>query len=191
MNLNVSKLVCLHDRPHDTSVTVRRDKISLSLRSWGGFLCPGYFLGGGGATPHTKRAAKPWGKIPPAAFLMSFECRPFLSARLELFDYPVRKSGVIDTDRTRKGSQAKRNNQVTDRNNYMLQVIQDPGRVLSSYSKFLETKTSIQRWFSHSKKLYASKEVKRSPLNCFRGQIMSENKKPQEIKPGMPRKHIS
>ena len=88
-------------------------------------------------------------------------------------------------------SQAKRNNQVTDRNNYMLQVIQDPGRVLSSYSKFLETKTSIQRWFSHNKKLYASKEVKRSPLNCFRGQILSENKKPQEINPGMPRKHIS
>ena len=88
-------------------------------------------------------------------------------------------------------SQAKRNNQVTDRNNYMLQVIQDPGRVLSSYSKFLETKTSIQRWFSHSKKLYASKEVKRSPLNCFRGQILSENKKPLEINPGMPRKHIS
>ena len=88
-------------------------------------------------------------------------------------------------------SQAKRNNQVTDRNNYMLQVIQDPGRVLSSYSKFLETKTSIQRWFSHNKKLYASKEVKRSPLNCFRGQILSENKKPHESNPGMPRKHIS
>ena len=102
VNLNVSKLVFLHDRPHDTTVTVRRDKISLSLRSWGGFLCPGYFLGGGGATPHAKRAAKPRGKIPPAAFLMSFECRPFLSARLELFDYPVRRSGVIDTDRTRK-----------------------------------------------------------------------------------------
>ena len=39
---------------------------------------------------------------PPAAFLMSFECCPFLSARLELFDYPARKSGVIDTDWTRK-----------------------------------------------------------------------------------------
>ena len=37
-------------------------------------------------------------------------------------------------------SQAKRNNQVTDRNNYMLQVIQDPGRVLSSYSKFKKLK---------------------------------------------------
>ena len=28
-NLNVSKLVYVHDRPHDTVVTVRRDKISL------------------------------------------------------------------------------------------------------------------------------------------------------------------
>ena len=58
----------------------------------------------------------------------------------------------------------------------MLLVIQDPGRVLSSYSKLLETKTSIQRSFSHNKKLYASKEVKKSPLNCFRGQILSEKK---------------
>ena len=91
MNLNVSKLVFLHDRPHDTTVTVRRDKISLSLRSWGDSCARGTFL-----------AEEARGKIPPAAFLMSFECRPFLSARLELFDYPVRKSGVIDTDRTRK-----------------------------------------------------------------------------------------
>ena len=61
------------------------------------------------------RAAKPRGKIPSATFLMSFECRPLLSAWLEPFDYPIRKSGVIRYWSDLQTSQAKRNNQVMDK----------------------------------------------------------------------------
>ena len=42
-----------------------------------------------------KPAAKPRGKIPPATFLMSFECRPLLTPWLEIFHNPISKSGVI------------------------------------------------------------------------------------------------
>ena len=40
-------------------------------------------------------AAKPRGKIPSATFLMSFACRPLLKPWLEIFHYPISKSGVI------------------------------------------------------------------------------------------------
>ena len=102
MNLNLIEIgVFPWYWPHDTVVTVRRDKILLSLRSWQDSCARGTFLA---EEPRrrTRKSRKPRGKIPPAAFLMSFECRPFLSARLEPFDYPGRKSGVIDTDRTCK-----------------------------------------------------------------------------------------
>ena len=152
VNWNLSKLVSLHDRPHDTTVTVRRDKISLSLRSWGGFLCPGYFLGGGGAREN-----------PACRISYEFWMPPIFVSSVGTVWLPSQEEWCYRYWSDPQTSQAKRNNQVTDRNNYMLQVIQDPGRVLSTYSKFLETKTSIQRWFSHSKKLYASKEVKKVP----------------------------
>ena len=42
-----------------------------------------------------KPATKSRGKIPPATFLMSFECRPLLTPWLEIFHYPVIKSSVI------------------------------------------------------------------------------------------------
>ena len=127
----------------------RRDKISLSLRSWRDSCARSTFLAGELPGPawserrslpadvlwvsfvtHSHecvtnepqrtsagrlRAAKPRGKIPPATFLMSFECRPLLSAWLEPFDYPIRKSGVIRYWSDLQTSQAKRNNQVTDK----------------------------------------------------------------------------
>ena len=42
-----------------------------------------------------KPSTKPRGKIPSATFLMSFECRPLLKPWLEIFHYPISKSGVI------------------------------------------------------------------------------------------------
>ena len=53
---------------------------------WGAFLV---------AQLPCKQVAKPRGKILPATFLMTFECRPLLSPWLEPFDYPVTKGCVI------------------------------------------------------------------------------------------------
>ena len=39
-----------------------------------------------------KEVGKPWGKVLPAIFLMSFECWPRFSPLLEWFDYAIRKS---------------------------------------------------------------------------------------------------
>ena len=60
-------------------------------------------------------------------------------------------------------SQAKRNNQVTDNNNHMLQVIQEPGRVFCSYSKLEKLKRLLNGQIASIKKNYASKEFKEFP----------------------------
>ena len=103
----------------------------------GGILVPGEHLGR--RSRHAKwegfsRAAKQQGKMPPAAFLMSFDCRPLLSPCLERFDYP--SWGVVWS-----GSR------------------QDILQLLQTW----ETKSFIKRSFSRNKKLYASKEVKKIP----------------------------
>ena len=79
---------------HRLLIFIRR-WYQFSLLSWRNSCVRGAFL-----------AAEPRRKIPPATFLMSFECCPLLSAWLEPFDYPIRKSGVNDL----QTNQAKRNN---------------------------------------------------------------------------------
>ena len=67
-----------------------------------------------------KEVAKPGGKVVPAIFLMSFECWPLFSPLLERFDYSIRNNRKLQDLQTR---QVKCNNQVTDKKNYILQVI--------------------------------------------------------------------
>ena len=72
---------------------MRAIRISLSLSIAGGILVSGVLSWR--RSRHSKRVAKPRGKIPPATFLKSFECCPLLSPCFEPFDYPIRKSGVM------------------------------------------------------------------------------------------------
>ena len=60
-------------------------------------------------------------------------------------------------------SQAKRNNQVTNKTTIVLKVIQDPGRIFCSYSKLEKLNPLLNGHLAAIKTFYASKEVKEFP----------------------------
>ena len=133
----------------------------------GGILVPGEHLGR--RSHHAKwegfsRAAKQQGKMPPAAFLMSFDCRPLLSPCLERFDYP--SWGVVWWGSNTKLTCKRARPSVTIKSRTKQLFVesfsgsrQDILQLLQTW----ETKSFIKRSFSRNKKLYASKEVKKIP----------------------------
>ena len=68
---------------------------------------------------------------------------------------------------------AKRNSH--EQNNYLLKVIQDPGRIFCSYFKLEKLNPLLNGHLAAIKSLILQKGSKNS-LKCFRGQILSQTK---------------